>query len=122
MPIRSGDSESSPRSSPRMNRGEANWERARAGKSLVDVLDRVMDKGIVIDSRGKPLEGINLVGAKALVVLRSSMSSLDALEPQDRSGIPDRSVRTGDPEEPRRPRERLESPGQDLGAREGGRG
>jgi len=47
-------------------------ERAAAGSSLIDVLDRVLDKGIVIDAyvRVSPV-GIDLVSVEARIVVAS---------------------------------------------------
>ena len=47
-------------------------ERASAGSSLIDVLDRVLDKGIVIDAYVRvSLVGIDLVTVEARVVVAS---------------------------------------------------
>src|SRR5215207_8786867 len=47
-------------------------ERAAGGTSLVDVLDRVLDKGIVIDAWVRvSLVGIDLITVEALVVVAS---------------------------------------------------
>lgn len=47
-------------------------ERAAAGGSLVDVLDRVLDKGIVIDAWVRvSLVGIDLITVEARVVVAS---------------------------------------------------
>lgn len=47
-------------------------ERAPAGTSLIDVLDRVLDKGIVIDAYVRvSLVGIDLVTVEARVVVAS---------------------------------------------------
>ncbi|HUH12808.1 MAG TPA: gas vesicle protein GvpJ [Longimicrobiales bacterium] len=47
-------------------------ERAPAGSSLIDVLDRVLDKGIVIDAYVRvSLVGIDLVTVEARVVVAS---------------------------------------------------
>jgi hypothetical protein len=47
-------------------------ERAPAGSSLVDVLDRVLDKGIVIDAYVRvTLVGIDLIGVEARIVVAS---------------------------------------------------
>lgn len=49
-----------------------NVERAPAGSSLVDVLDRVLDKGIVIDAYVRvSLVGIDLVSVEARIVVAS---------------------------------------------------
>jgi hypothetical protein len=48
------------------------FERASSGTSLVDVLDRVLDKGIVIDAYVRiTLVGIDLIGVEARVVVAS---------------------------------------------------
>jgi hypothetical protein len=47
-------------------------ERRSAGSSLVDVLDRVLDKGIVIDAYVRvTLVGIDLIGVEARIVVAS---------------------------------------------------
>ena len=47
-------------------------ERAAGGTSLIDVLDRVLDKGIVIDAWvGVSLVGIDLITVEARVVVAS---------------------------------------------------
>ncbi len=47
-------------------------ERATAGASLIDVLDRVLDKGIVIDAWVRvSLVGIDLLAVEARVVVAS---------------------------------------------------
>jgi len=47
-------------------------ERAAAGSSLIDVLDRVLDKGIVIDAYARvSLVGIDLVSVEARIVVVS---------------------------------------------------
>lgn len=47
-------------------------ERAPAGSSLVDVLERVLDKGIVIDAYVRvSLVGIELIGVEARIVVAS---------------------------------------------------
>ena len=47
-------------------------ERRTAGSSLVDVLDRVLDKGIVIDAYVRvTLVGIDLIGVEARIVVSS---------------------------------------------------
>jgi hypothetical protein len=47
-------------------------ERAAAGSSLIDVLDRVLDKGIVIDAYVRvSLVGIDLVTVEARIVVAS---------------------------------------------------
>lgn len=47
-------------------------ERTPAGSSLVDVLDRVLDKGIVIDAYVRvTVVGIDLIGVEARIVVAS---------------------------------------------------
>ena len=47
-------------------------ERTAAGSSLIDVLDRVLDKGIVIDAYVRvSLVGIDLVSVEARIVVAS---------------------------------------------------
>jgi gas vesicle structural protein len=47
-------------------------ERAAAGSSLIDILDRVLDKGIVIDAYVRvSLVGIDLVSVEARIVVAS---------------------------------------------------
>lgn len=47
-------------------------ERAGSGSSLIDVLDRVLDKGIVIDAYVRvSLVGIDLVSVEARIVVAS---------------------------------------------------
>lgn len=47
-------------------------ERAPAGSSLIDILDRVLDKGIVIDAYVRvSLVGIDLVSVEARIVVAS---------------------------------------------------
>ena len=47
-------------------------ERAGAGSSLIDVLDRVLDKGIVIDAYVRvSIVGIDLVSVEARIVVAS---------------------------------------------------
>lgn len=47
-------------------------ERERAGSSLIEVLDRVLDKGIVIDASVRvALVGVELLGVDARVVVAS---------------------------------------------------
>ena len=67
-------------------------ERAPGGTSLIDVLDRVLDKGIVIDAWVRiSLVGIDLITVEARVVVASIDTYLryaDALglTPMQRSG------------------------------------
>lgn len=57
-------------------------ERAPGGSSVIDVLDRVLDKGIVIDAYVRvSLVGIDLVTVAARVVVSSIETYLKAGEP-----------------------------------------
>src|SRR5438105_11746619 len=70
-------------------------ERASGGSSLIDVLDRVLDKGIVIDAWVRvSLVGIDLITVEARVVVASiatylqysdAVSELAAVSPPARS-------------------------------------
>ena len=52
-------------------------ERVSGGSSLIDVLDRVLDKGIVIDAWVRiSLVGIDLITVEARVVVASSQSAI----------------------------------------------
>ena len=56
-------------------------ERASAGSSLIDVLDRVLDKGIVIDAYVRvSLVGIDLVSVEARIVVASVETNLKYAE------------------------------------------
>jgi hypothetical protein len=56
-------------------------ERAQSGTSLVDALDRVLDKGIVIDAWIRvSLMGIDLVTVEARVVVASIATYLSSSE------------------------------------------
>ena len=66
-------------------------ERATAGSSLVDVLDRVLDKGIVIDAYVRvSLVGIDLVSVEARVVVASVDTYLKYAENIGATGIASR--------------------------------
>jgi gas vesicle structural protein len=57
-------------------------ERAPGGTSLIDVLDRVLDKGIVIDAWMRvSLVGIDLISVEARVVVASIDTYLHHAEP-----------------------------------------
>jgi gas vesicle structural protein len=59
-------------------------ERAAAGSSLIDVLDRVLDKGIVIDAWVRvSLVGIDLLTLEARVVVASIATYRQNWEPVD---------------------------------------
>ena len=52
-------------------------ERSPAGGSLIDVLDRILDKGIVIDAYVRvSLVGVDLVSVEARVVVASVVTYL----------------------------------------------
>ena len=63
-------------------------ERAPAGTSLIDVLDRVLDKGIVIDAYVRvSLVGIDLVSVEARIVVASVETYLKYAEAIGITGI-----------------------------------
>lgn len=67
-------------------------EKTPGGTSLIDILDRVLDKGIVIDADVRAsLVGIDLVAADARVVVSSVGTYLkysEAAEPRRRHDAP----------------------------------
>jgi hypothetical protein len=66
-------------------------ERAPAGGSLIDVLDRVLDKGIVIDAYVRvSLVGIDLVSVEARIVVASVETYLRYADAIERTGIASR--------------------------------
>ena len=66
-------------------------ERTAAGSSLIDVLDRVLDKGIVIDAYVRvSLVGIDLVSVEARVVVASVETYLKYSEAIGTIGIASR--------------------------------
>src|SRR3970040_1855406 len=66
-------------------------ERAAGGTSLVDVLDRVLDKGIVIDAWVRvSLVGIDLITVEARVVVASIDTYLKYAEAVGQVGPPPR--------------------------------
>lgn len=68
-------------------------ERAPAGSSLIDVLDRVLDKGIVIDAYVRvSLVGIDLVTVEARVVVASVDTYLRYSEAIGVTGIASRPM------------------------------
>ena len=68
-------------------------ERAPAGGSLIDVLDRVLDKGIVIDAYVRvSLVGIDLVSVEARIVVASVETYLKYAESIGITGIASRPV------------------------------
>ncbi|HUF11628.1 MAG TPA: gas vesicle structural protein GvpA [Longimicrobiales bacterium] len=63
-------------------------ERTAAGSSLIDVLDRVLDKGIVIDAYVRvSLVGIDLITVEARVVVASVETYLKYSEALSVSGM-----------------------------------
>ena len=63
-------------------------ERAAGGTSLIDVLDRVLDKGIVIDAWVRvSLVGIDLITVEARIVVASIDTYLKYSEAVDRSHL-----------------------------------
>jgi hypothetical protein len=68
-------------------------ERAAGGSSLIDVLDRVLDKGIVIDAWVRvSLVGIDLITVEARVVVASIDTYLKYSEAVGASGTVSRPV------------------------------
>ena len=64
-------------------------ERAAGGTSLIDVLDRVLDKGIVIDAWVRvSLVGIDLITVEARIVVASIDTYLKYSEAVGQSGGP----------------------------------
>ena len=74
-------------------------ERAPAGGSLIDVLDRVLDKGIVIDAYVRvSLVGIDLVSVEARIVVASVETYLKFAESIGITGIVSRPAAPGSSE------------------------
>ncbi len=70
-------------------------ERAPAGTSLIDVLDRVLDKGIVIDAYVRvSLVGIDLVSVEARIVVASVDTYLKYAEAIGMTGAASRPMVT----------------------------
>src|SRR5262245_44279419 len=70
-------------------------ERAPAGGSLIDVLDRVLDKGIVIDAYVRvSLVGIDLVSVEARIVVASVETYLKYAEAIGITGFASRPLMT----------------------------
>ncbi|CAN5887844.1 hypothetical protein BH23GEM9_BH23GEM9_00930 [soil metagenome] len=68
-------------------------ERAGAGSSLIDVLDRVLDKGIVIDAYVRvSLVGIDLVSVEARIVVASVETYLKFAEAIGITGFASRPI------------------------------
>jgi gas vesicle structural protein len=73
-------------------------ERAPAGTSLIDVLDRVLDKGIVIDAYVRvSLVGIDLVSVEARIVVASVETYLKYAEAIGITGFAARPAITAPP-------------------------
>ncbi len=71
-------------------------ERAPGGSSLIDVLDRVLDKGIVIDAYVRvSLVGIDLVTVEARIVVASIDTYLKYSEAVGITGPSRREVTSG---------------------------
>lgn len=90
-------------------------ERVSGGSSLIDVLDRVLDKGIVIDAWVRiSLVGIDLITVEARVVVASIDTYLKYADAVGLTGLVSRPQLTESPEEegepeptpPRPPRRR----------------
>lgn len=63
-------------------------ERVPGGSSLIDVLDRVLDKGIVIDAWVRiSLVGIDLISEQSRVVVASSETNLNGSDAGDLAGL-----------------------------------
>ena len=70
-------------------------ERAAGGTSLIDVLDRVLDKGIVIDAWVRvSLVGIDLITVEARIVVASIDTYLKYSEAVGQVGVRSRSRRS----------------------------
>jgi hypothetical protein len=76
-------------------------ERVSGGSSLIDVLDRVLDKGIVIDAWVRiSLVGIDLITVEARVVVASIDTYLKYADAVGLTGLVARpQLSTGEPEE-----------------------
>ncbi len=71
-------------------------ERSPAGTSLIDVLDRVLDKGIVIDAYVRvSLVGIDLVSVEARIVVASVETYLKYAEAIGITGFASRPLSSG---------------------------
>ncbi|HZQ69595.1 MAG TPA: gas vesicle structural protein GvpA [Terriglobales bacterium] len=76
-------------------------ERISGGSSLIDVLDRVLDKGIVIDAWVRiSLVGIDLITVEARVVVASIDTYLKYADAVGLTGLVSRPQLTGEVEEP----------------------
>jgi hypothetical protein len=87
-------------------------ERASGGSSLVDVLDRVLDKGIVIDAWVRvSLVGIDLITVEARVVVASIDTYLKYAEAVGQVSSASRPALEAAPEPLRADRDMLAAPG-----------
>jgi len=76
-------------------------ERVSGGSSLIDVLDRVLDKGIVIDAWVRiSLVGIDLITVEARVVVASIDTYLKYADAVGLTGLVSRPQLTEESEEP----------------------
>jgi hypothetical protein len=76
-------------------------ERVSGGSSLIDVLDRVLDKGIVIDAWVRiSLVGIDLITVEARVVVASIDTYLKYADAVGLTGLVSRPQLTEETEEP----------------------
>jgi hypothetical protein len=76
-------------------------ERISGGSSLIDVLDRVLDKGIVIDAWVRiSLVGIDLITVEARVVVASIDTYLKYADAVGLTGLVSRPQLTTEVEEP----------------------
>jgi hypothetical protein len=76
-------------------------ERQAGGSSLIDVLDRVLDKGIVIDAWVRiSLVGIDLITVEARVVVASIDTYLKYADAVGLTGLVSRPQLTEEVEEP----------------------
>ena len=76
-------------------------ERVLGGSSLIDVLDRVLDKGIVIDAWVRiSLVGIDLITVEARVVVASIDTYLKYADAVGLTGLVSRPQLTEETEEP----------------------
>jgi hypothetical protein len=75
-------------------------ERVASGASLIDVLDRVLDKGIVIDAWARvSLAGIDLITEEGRVVVASTETHLKYADAVGVPGLVSRSQLAADEEE-----------------------
>ena len=98
-------------------------ERVSGGSSLIDVLDRVLDKGIVIDAWVRiSLVGIDLITVEARVVVASIDTYLKYADAVGLMPTVSRPQLAGIPEEPFGPEEPTPTTKRPARARRGGGG